>query len=451
MVTNAAAIFYQRCSQQRCLVKNTNTIRRRFHQLSTRWTQPGRDCAGGAGDHHTVDHRRDLLCHHDLRQTDSNITVLDAVLVNDTTPTATARKHIKNGRALVYQGNFHNARQLLAAMKRRVEKSFKTNSGNLLTVTQQWKLYRSLHREQARTMNMLLVKIGFHHKLQDLKRAPNVEKVLSCIYPSRHDPYVMPLRELLGMIGAHEWYKKGVFIELLQAYIYPHYGVFAPTRQEYLDLIDQAPTPFVVKNETKECVVMDIGIGTGIISALLLNKQKATRVIGTDINPNAIACARENLTRLGFQEKVDLVQTSLFPKDAKADLIVCNPPWIPGEADSWLDRAVYDDANLSFLQGFLLKAKDNLTANAHAEVWLVLSNMAELLELRTNEELMQMVEAGDLEVIDVLHSKPRHPKTFLKNKKGAIGFEAIAAARAAELTSLYRLRPKLTTVSKAVR
>jgi hypothetical protein len=64
--------------------------------------------------------------------------------------------------------------------------------------------------------------------------------------PADGTPSVVSLRELLGMVGAHEWRKKGVEIAALGAAphnrIHPHYGVFSPVRGEYLDLVArQAP------------------------------------------------------------------------------------------------------------------------------------------------------------------------------------------------------------------
>ena len=44
--------------------------------------------------------------------------------------------------------------------------------------------------------------------------------------------------------------------------------------------------------------------------------------------PRALACARENLQRLGLTGRVELQQQDLFP-EGKAPLVVCNPPWLP--------------------------------------------------------------------------------------------------------------------------
>ena len=94
------------------------------------------------------------------------------------------------------------------------------------------------------------------------------------------------LRELLGLIGAYEWRRKGVEIPALGGdRIHPHYGVFSPVRGEYVDLVAQAPLP---AGDT----AFDIGVGTGVLSAVLARRGLA-RVIATDQDARALACARE--------------------------------------------------------------------------------------------------------------------------------------------------------------
>ncbi|RKH76738.1 class I SAM-dependent methyltransferase, partial [Corallococcus praedator] len=134
-------------------------------------------------------------------------------------------------------------------------------------------------------------------------------------------------------IGAHEWRKKGVEIPALGGErIHPHYGVFSPVRGEYIELVANAPLP-------SKTLAFDIGTGTGVLAAVLA-KRGVKRVIGTDQDPRALACARENLARLGLQAQVDVVDADLFP-EGRAPLIVCNPPWLPARPSSPIERAVY--------------------------------------------------------------------------------------------------------------
>jgi methylase of polypeptide subunit release factors len=77
-------------------------------------------------------------------------------------------------------------------------------------------------------------------------------------------------------------------------------------------------------------------VGTGVLSAVLAHRG-VQRVVATDQDPRALACARDNLQRLGLQERVEVVQADLFPTLAlygQAPLIVCNPPWVPARAST---------------------------------------------------------------------------------------------------------------------
>ncbi|MEN6491330.1 MAG: class I SAM-dependent methyltransferase, partial [Rectinema sp.] len=152
------------------------------------------------------------------------------------------------------------------------------------------------------------------------------------------------------------------------------------------------------------------------------------RVVATDISLRAIACARENLTRLGLRSQVDVVYANLFP-EGRAPLIVCNPPWIPARPSSPIEYAIFDPGS-SMLRGFLAGAADHLEPGG--EAWLILSDLAEHLGLRSREELDSWIEAAGLMVIDRLNVRPRHPK--VKDIS-----DPLHAARAKEVTSLWRL------------
>ena len=83
------------------------------------------------------------------------------------------------------------------------------------------------------------------------------------------------------------------------------------------------------------------------------------------------------------------------------------------------------------LKGFLNGLVGHL--NPKGEGWLIMSDIAEHLGLRTREALLAMFEAAGLTVIDKLDIKPTHAKTQDKT-------DAIYTARAKEVTSLYRLK-----------
>jgi methylase of polypeptide subunit release factors len=206
--------------------------------------------------------------------------------------------------------------------------------------------------------------------------------------------------------------------------IYPHYGVFSPVRGEYVDLVAQAPLPEALKAQS---VAFDVGVGTGVLSAVLARRGVA-QVVGSDLSERAVACARDNLQRLGLQNQVTLVHTHLFPP-GQAALVVCNPPWLPARPVGLLDQAVYDEGS-QMLKGFLAGLREHLCVGG--EGWLILSDLAEHLGLRSREALLCWVAEAGLVVLGRLDAKPLHAKVQDTS-------DALHAARAAEVTSLWRL------------
>jgi methylase of polypeptide subunit release factors len=229
------------------------------------------------------------------------------------------------------------------------------------------------------------------------------------------------LRELQGVIGAHEWRKKGVAISALEgAHIHPHYGVFSPARGEYIELVARASLP-------STALAFDIGTGTGVLAAVLA-KRGIARIVATDSDDRALACARENVAHLGYAARIDVVEADLFPP-GRAPLIVCNPPWLPARPSSPIERAVYDPDS-RMLRGFLGGLPEHLEPDG--EGWLILSDFAEHLGLRTREALLEMVDAAGLAILGRDEIRPQHPKA-------SDAGDPLYRARAAEVTSLWRL------------
>ena len=188
--------------------------------------------------------------------------------------------------------------------------------------------------QQSRLLNMLAVEIKPNFKL-DNARAPDIYAALYDVYDTPNDkPFLLPLNQLLGFIGAYEWHKKGIDIPQLDGKIHVPFGVFSPLRGEYLDLIAQAPLAPNIQT------AFDIGTGSGVIAAILA-KRGIPDIIATDTNPKAIACATANLERLGLDKAVSIQLIDLFPETC-ADLIVCNPPWLPAKPTSAIETALYD-------------------------------------------------------------------------------------------------------------
>lgn len=351
------------------------------------------------------------------------------VLVADDRMTADAAYRLAcEGTALLWRGDFHNARQLLQAMARRAtEKPRKQKARKTpATPAEAFHLHRMAQSQRARTLGMLLLPFDADHSIP-LRRAPDVRQACTDAYGATTEPYVASLRELQGLIGAYEWRKHGVEIPALGARIHPHYGVFAPTRGEYIQLVNDAPLPALTATRS---VAFDIGTGTGVLAAVLA-RRGIKRIVATDQDRRALDCARENLARLGYSSQVDVVQADLFP-EGRAPLVVCNPPWVPARPSSPLEHAVFDPDS-RMLKGFLNGLAAHLDPGG--EGWLIISDLAEHLGLRTRAELLAAIDAAGLEVAGRLDVKPHHPRV-------SDASDPLHAARAAEVTSLWRLTAK---------
>ncbi|GGE71951.1 methyltransferase [Massilia psychrophila] len=354
------------------------------------------------------------------------------VVVNDQTPADTAYRLACEGTALLWRGDFQNARQLLQAMARRADtkgskdtKAKRAKPANASAAVAPspaaaFHLHRQAQSQRARTLAMLLIPFDADYTIP-LRRAPSVTQACNEAYGRPDAPFVASLRELLGLIGAHEWRKNGVDIPALGAKIHPHYGVFSPIRGEYLELVNQAPLP------PGATLAFDIGTGTGVLAAVLA-RRGVGKIIATDMDPRALSCAHDNLYRLELLERVEVVQADLFP-EGQAALIVCNPPWLPGRPSSSIEYAIYDPDN-RMLKGYLGGLARHLAPGG--EGWLILSDLAEHLGLRPREQLLALIEAGGLTVVARHDVRPTHPRA-------SDAGDPLHAARAAEVTSLWRL------------
>lgn len=344
-------------------------------------------------------------------------------IADDTIKADVAHKLFCEGTALLWRGDFQNAKQLMQAISRRIDRPGKKPKKAPDSMTEAFHLHRQAQSQKARILGMLLIEISVGYHI-NLRRAPDVKAACEHAYGKSAQSFIVSLRELLGLIGAYEWSKNGVEIPAINNKIYPSYGVFSPIRGEYLNLVDTAPLPVPCN------LAFDIGTGTGVLAAILAHRG-IKKVIATDNSQRALDCAQKNIDRLEMKNTVTIINADLYPGEeyGKADLIVCNPPWLPARPSSTLESAVYDD-NSKMLKGYLNGLKAHL--NDAGEGWLILSDFAEHLGLRTREELQDWIDAAGLKVIDKIDTKATHQKTLDAS-------DPLHTARKAEVTSLWRL------------
>ena len=357
-------------------------------------------------------------------------------VISDQTKADQALAWAQAGEGLIWTGDFQNAKQLLTAMSKRWMSKKQTVRQKSIqpakekSILERFHIHRLHQSQRLNLLSKLLIPIEPSYRIP-LKRAPQVHDALihALGASSKEGHYLMSLREILGFIGAFEWFKNGLefderyFAKAPLNKIHPYYGVFSPIRGEYLSLVHQAP----VNLKGSPSIAFDIGVGTGILSAMLVQRG-FRQVIATDNQERAISCATENLSRLGLLGNVNILKCDLFPP-GKANLIVCNPPWLPGKARSSIESAVYDE-NSQMLKGFLKGLKAHLEPKGVA--WLIMSDLAERLGLRAPGELQGWIHESGLQVIDVMHTRPTHPKAKDED-------DPLFEARSEELTSLWRL------------
>ena len=403
------------------------------------------------------------------------------IVADDAMNADTAFRLACEGCALIWRGDFQNARQILAAMARRADRKKDKKKKAAENPAEAFHRHRMARSRRAGILGMVLVEIRPDGSIP-LRRAPDVRQAVSealgpvlveSSKPSGRsleessgllplDPAVDParesmlisLREILGMIGAHEWRRKGIGIPFLKTRIYPHYGVFPPTRTEYAALAAKAPLPPAFRessspelhrqrasNEPADSApfAMDIGTGTGVLAALLAERG-IRRILATDNDPRAVACARENMRRAGLDDRVRVVRADLFPAPEdisktfsgfpeKASLIVFNPPWIPAKPVTRRERAVYDPKG-DALNRFLSALPDRMAPDG--EAWLLISDLAERLGLRPAGALTHAFEKAGLKVIGKTDAPPAHNRS--RDPDDPLHF-----ARGAEIVSLWRL------------
>lgn len=346
--------------------------------------------------------------------------------VDDTITADTALRRMASGQYLRWNGDYHNGRQLLSAVARRLDKNRArrwSRDTEVSDVCSRFHRHRAAQGERARILGRLVVVLEPDYLLA-LRRAPDVCAPCAAAWGANNvKPVVLGLRELLGVVGAYQWWLRGVPVPALGDRVHPRYGVFAPIRGEYVDLVAAAPLPARDRG-------LDVGTGTGVLAAVLA-RRGMKKVVATDTSPAAVACARENLSRLGLTSRCSVMEAPMFgpDKDQGFDVVVCNPPWLPGRPASALDRALFD-CRSTMLRSFLAGVAGRLSTGG--EAWLVLSDLAERLGLRSRCELLGWIKAGGLLVIDRHDTAPIHRRSKDKD-------DPFHAQRSAEVTSLWRL------------
>lgn len=100
-----------------------------------------------------------------------------------------------------------------------------------------------------------------------------------------------------------------------------------------LELMTDLPAPLLA----------DVGTGSGCIAISILNEVPQARGVALDASPAALEMAKRNAARHKVLDRLELLKSDLFASldpDARFDLIVSNPPYIPTSDLGGLQREV---------------------------------------------------------------------------------------------------------------
>jgi len=100
-------------------------------------------------------------------------------------------------------------------------------------------------------------------------------------------------------------------------------------------------------------VIIDVGAGTGCIGISVAVNHPQVHVISIDIHRNALCITRQNAIRHGMDKRISCVQCDLLAGIGRniADIIVSNPPYIPGSQFPFLQPEVREYEPKSALDG----------------------------------------------------------------------------------------------------
>ncbi len=115
----------------------------------------------------------------------------------------------------------------------------------------------------------------------------------------------------------------------------------------YSQIFHIAPGALIPRPETEllidrvlECsdpertvTIVEVGVGSGIISIVLAQHLPHARIIAVDISEDALAVARKNIADFGLEDRIELRHGSLLePVTEPIDILVSNPPYIADDA-----------------------------------------------------------------------------------------------------------------------
>lgn len=130
-------------------------------------------------------------------------------------------------------------------------------------------------------------------------------------------------------------------------------GVLIPRPET--EILCQAVIDRAEQREAGPFNLLDLCTGSGVLAVTLAKKLPSCRVWAVDLSPEALKIAEENARRHGVSEKITFLEGDLWePLISKGlifSMVVSNPPYIPTDELSFLQREVKGHEPLMALDG----------------------------------------------------------------------------------------------------
>lgn len=152
--------------------------------------------------------------------------------------------------------------------------------------------------------------------------------------------------------------------------------------------IQGAWTPILPNVKT----VLDIGTGTGLLSLMLAQRADGLKIVALEIDSQAAAQARQNVSDSPFSKQINIVHTDAKKWEAsgKYDLIISNPPFFTKSLKGDNEQRNAARHNDDFTQDDLCKLIfENLSDTGYASVLLPVSEKENWLKVATQNGLFQ--------------------------------------------------------------
>ena len=224
-----------------------------------------------------------------------------------------------------------------------------------------------------------------------------IERGRVCIEGANHNPLLaklysdierfwLPLVDVQALQTSAWRHSEGTHFAVLGHRLHPWHGVYAPKRTTHLELLATWLAGYTGARDH----AIDVGTGCGVL-AFMLARADFSRVTAADINPNAVHSVKLDVAKQSSPPAIQAVHSDLLADISDpADIIVFNPPWLPGRVDSPLDRALFYEDGL--FERFFTEAHQGLSKDGR--VVIVFSSMLQLLRPDAPHPIEAAIESG---------------------------------------------------------